>query len=86
MELQDHIYKTLSRRGRRANWDAELEELHETITNAANVRHSNPAPPPAQAINTDQLVEALQAVSTGSRKQIKAPVFTGVGGVEMFIQ
>ena len=76
----------MSRRGRRANRDAELEELHETITNAANMRHSTPAQPPTPAINLDQLVEALQAGSNGSKKQIKASVFTGVGDVEMFIQ
>ena len=86
MGLQDQIYTTMSRRGRRVNRDAELEELCETITNAANMRHSTPAQPPTPAINLDQLVEALQAGSTGSKKQIKAPVFTGVGDVEMFIQ
>ena len=69
--LQDQIYPTMSRRGRRANRDAELEELHETITKAANIRHSTSAQPLTPAINMDQLVEALQAVSRGSQKQIR---------------
>ena len=67
----------MARRNRRANRDAELEDLHETILTEGRA-HSTPR------CDMNQLVEALQMTKGGNIKQIKAPAYTGVGDVEMF--
>ena len=74
----------MARRTRRANRDTELKNLHETILTAGR-EHSTPAAPASAPFNMNQLVEAHQMAQGGNRKQIKAPAYTGVGDVEMFV-
>ena len=73
----------MARRQRRANRDAELEVLHNTIQNASQRPEEEDQDGPQGEIgNLMQMLAALQQ----PKRQIKAPIYNGLGNIETYIR
>ena len=73
-----------SRRGRRAQQDQDLEELHRTILTASSTPRTTQAEEPTQ-VGMAELLEALKGIAGQSKPSFKPPQFSGEGDIDLFI-
>ena len=73
-----------SRRGRRAQQDQDLEELHRTILTASSTPRPTPAEETTQ-VGMTELLEALKGIAGQSKPSFKPPQYSGEGDIDLFI-